>query len=806
MKYVKALTLNEAKKFKPGDKWSNDFDYDGMLKYALKVNHKTPLKDLQKLHDSATDVNYHTAFANLGNAIDWIADDGVKSPKAKDLMKQFHKDVNVEIKSNESVTEGRHPFPSPSAECSKCKGEGCNHCDHKGFHPDPLHEGPNYDDANFNLDKIFGDDQESIEIFQDIEDNGTVKDMIHYIDEFGDEDMLQRYGIRSTAHVKKLAQKIMEGSKVNEDAIITEQKLSRKQVGALDNMNDWLPEDGLERYLEILNQERVPAMVTFLKKNADMKALKRYGLKDNDLETLANVLMNESTYIVESNSIINESVIGIKTERDFKAKTLIAALDKAKIKYKINRLSMTLSVLDLDKKYFDDAKKVVDDLGLSVMMAKESVNEKVSDEEVFSYLNDLRDSGKTNMFGAAAYIEKDFGLDKRKAKEILVKWMKSFNEGKVTEGSTINSLNESLAKNVLKDAKDYLTKTFNKLNKSYVKDYLKTIERMARKSPSQFVKDYGDFTASDWIEDVEYNMANESESKVNEGLNKNVIKKSIKVIDKQIETETGGDGEPLDNETLQALEQERERLEGMLESHEYHPAELENARMMRSSAAEFTRYLTRKAEESKPQNFTEVTEAAKPKKVNNQMWDKMADDERENALLSVIKDPDDTVKWIESDWKDLEGWMQRDMLIWESKVTQRDVSTAFDTAAKISMEMLANLEKYKIAKGKGDEQGIAKHKAIAAQLSQKKRDAESKMNDLIQQLDADVSLEIIEEDRLNEEYVEVMNMPVIANALGQIEQQWSDWKNGPLTEKGDIKPAQKELKGWLDRWFKQNIK
>ena len=87
---------------------------------------------------------------------------------------------------------------------------------------------------------------------------------------------------------------------VNEDAIITEQKLSRKQVGALDNMNDWLPEDGLERYLEILNQERVPAMVTFLKKNADMKVLNRYGLKDNDLETLANVLMNESTYIVES--------------------------------------------------------------------------------------------------------------------------------------------------------------------------------------------------------------------------------------------------------------------------------------------------------------------------------------------------------------------------------------------------------------------------------------------------------------------------------------------------------------------------
>jgi hypothetical protein len=76
---------------------------------------------------------------------------------------------------------------------------------------------------------------------------------------------------------------------------------------------------------------------------------------------------------------ITESTIGVKTERSFKPNDLTKALDKAKIKYKFNRLSMTLSVIDLDKKYFDDAKKVVDDLGLSIMMAKESkVNEDYS--------------------------------------------------------------------------------------------------------------------------------------------------------------------------------------------------------------------------------------------------------------------------------------------------------------------------------------------------------------------------------------------------------------------------------------------
>ena len=56
------------------------------------------------------------------------------------------------------------------------------------------------------------------------------------------------------------------------------------------------------------------------------------------------------------------------------------------------------------------------------------VTENVSENEYFSYLNDLRDSGQTNMFGAGEYLERDFNLDKREAREILAKWMKSFDE------------------------------------------------------------------------------------------------------------------------------------------------------------------------------------------------------------------------------------------------------------------------------------------------------------------------------------------------------------------------------------------
>jgi len=78
-----------------------------------------------------------------------------------------------------------------------------------------------------------------------------------------------------------------------------------------------------------------------------------------------------------------------------------------------------------------------------------------------------------------------------------------------------DEINEASAKNVLKDAVNALTKTFagKKLNKAYVEDYLKSMERMAKKNPMDFVKDYMNFSNDDWIEDVEYNMANE---KVNE--------------------------------------------------------------------------------------------------------------------------------------------------------------------------------------------------------------------------------------------------------------------------------------------------
>ena len=44
--------------------------------------------------------------------------------------------------------------------------------------------------------------------------------------------------------------------------------------------------------------------------------------------------------------------------------------------------------------------------------------------EYFEYLDELRLSGETNMFGAGEYLQREFGLDRREARDILMTWMK----------------------------------------------------------------------------------------------------------------------------------------------------------------------------------------------------------------------------------------------------------------------------------------------------------------------------------------------------------------------------------------------
>lgn len=42
------------------------------------------------------------------------------------------------------------------------------------------------------------------------------------------------------------------------------------------------------------------------------------------------------------------------------------------------------------------------------------------------FLMDLRESGETNMFGAAPYLQEEFDLSRAEARAVLIEWMESF--------------------------------------------------------------------------------------------------------------------------------------------------------------------------------------------------------------------------------------------------------------------------------------------------------------------------------------------------------------------------------------------
>jgi hypothetical protein len=52
----------------------------------------------------------------------------------------------------------------------------------------------------------------------------------------------------------------------------------------------------------------------------------------------------------------------------------------------------------------------------------------IDKEEMFEYLDTLRDTGVTNMFGASPYLQQAFGIDRREAKNVLMEWMKTYGQ------------------------------------------------------------------------------------------------------------------------------------------------------------------------------------------------------------------------------------------------------------------------------------------------------------------------------------------------------------------------------------------
>jgi hypothetical protein len=104
------IKSSETETYKLGDMWSNDFDYEGMVKYGLKVDENTKLETLRKLFDSFEDVNYHTVSKPLWNAIGMLKEG--KKDEAKKLIREFHnlcieelKEMGVEVEPKMETKE-----------------------------------------------------------------------------------------------------------------------------------------------------------------------------------------------------------------------------------------------------------------------------------------------------------------------------------------------------------------------------------------------------------------------------------------------------------------------------------------------------------------------------------------------------------------------------------------------------------------------------------------------------------------------------------------------------------------------------
>lgn len=64
--------------------------------------------------------------------------------------------------------------------------------------------------------------------------------------------------------------------------------------------------------------------------------------------------------------------------------------------------------------------------------------------EHFEYLDRLRKSGVTNMYGAGAYLQRQFGIERATASKILSAWMETFQDGVAAETRIANWTNSKI--------------------------------------------------------------------------------------------------------------------------------------------------------------------------------------------------------------------------------------------------------------------------------------------------------------------------------------------------------------------------
>ena len=103
---VYAAGLREA--YQPGDMWSNDFDYIGMLKAGSQASYEDGLEYLQKLYDSFEDVNYHSENKHLGFAIEEMENPGQDVNQAMENIEDYLEDFNKAcLETLKDITKGK---------------------------------------------------------------------------------------------------------------------------------------------------------------------------------------------------------------------------------------------------------------------------------------------------------------------------------------------------------------------------------------------------------------------------------------------------------------------------------------------------------------------------------------------------------------------------------------------------------------------------------------------------------------------------------------------------------------------------
>jgi len=269
---------------------------------------------------------------------------------------------------------------------------------------------------------------------------------------------------------------------------------------------------------------------------------------------------------------------------------------------------------------------------------------------------------------------------------------------------------------------------------SYARDYVKSLERMAKRNSKKFFSDYGDFTEDDFIEDVEYNMANENKS-VNEG----------KDFEPHMmyDPETGDEykaEKPEDHERMSKLGYVHKKPKKVNEGRASADRLLKD--VLKGNASEVEGI---KLSKDMAQGFADwLRYSTYGKKFGALPFDKLFTAAFNWGLDRFVKGANtkvkDEFKELKAKAKEMRKAEMKGESLTEGK-GDKAVSMAQKKLDKVMVDLKTNLLKFKGAKTDGDKETF---KTEAGRLTQLRKDAQDNLEQAIQDAYADVDLVVME--------------------------------------------------------------